>query len=219
MMTYHFLDGVAEDKRKIRKSTLLIVLLVLFIGLYTLAVFLWPKLPPGLLAGGVKTAERLQNEQPGQHGDRLFIPQLNIDIPIGQGDAKALNDGAWWGAPENGNPREGGNFVLSAYGFRLGLTPQQTRDGSPFHHLSRLQIDDEIFVDYEGVRYVYKVSNKYPAPDNINEIEQRTEEARLTLYATNSFGDSTGSDVIEAEPVGTVAWGDNPQVIPLDHMN
>jgi sortase (surface protein transpeptidase) len=215
-MTYHFINGVTKDKRKIRKSTVVVLGLFLIVGLYTSAVFLWPKLPPGVLAANTNIAERLLSEQPGELGDRLFIPQINQDLAINQGDAKALDDGAWWSAPENGNPKEGGNFALSAYHFRWGLTPQQSRNDSPFYHLDKLQIDDEVFVDYDGVRYVYKVTNKYPVPDNVNQIEQRSEQAKLTLYATNSFGGSTGSEVIEAKPVGAVAWGDSPKIVPLE---
>ena len=59
--------------------------------------------------------------------NRLYIPKIDINLPYSTGDAETMEHGAWWRKPENGNPKDGGNFVLSAHRFIMGLTPQQMK--------------------------------------------------------------------------------------------
>jgi LPXTG-site transpeptidase (sortase) family protein len=215
MGTYHFLGGANKKTGKKRKLWIVLPMIGVLGGLYLLVNVLWPNLPPTALAGNSTTSQRLVSDEPGKSGNRLYVPQLNVDVAITQGDASALEQGAWWRKPENGNPKAGGNFVLSAHRFQLGVTPQETRAKSPFYHIDLLQVGDEIFVDYEGTRYVYKVVNKDQVPTDIAEIEQHTDRPQLTLYSSNQSGEVDGWEVIYAEPIGTVAWSDTPQIVPL----
>jgi hypothetical protein len=107
---------------------------------------------------------------------------------------------------QNGNPVSGGNFVLAAHRFNLGLTPYQTRDNSPFYHIGTLQLGDDVYVDYDGVRYAYKVDKVYKIDSPEMAFESRTKDSRLTMYSLGSSGPEVGGDVIEAQPVGTIAW-------------
>ena len=98
-----------------------------------------------------------------------------------------MEHGAWWRKPENGNPKDGGNFVLSAHRFIMGLTPQQTLRKSPFYNIDKLTVGDEIIIDYNGVRYNYVISEKQSVKPDAVEIEQRTDQPQLTLYSC-TFG-------------------------------
>jgi LPXTG-site transpeptidase (sortase) family protein len=148
-----------------------------------------------------KTTERLQAAV-GTYGDRLFIPKINVDVAIVQGDSNAvLEQGAWHRQPQNGDPLKGGNFVLSAHRFNLGLTPQGTRAKSPFYNLHKLQIGDQLFVDYQGKRFGYAVVKKYAVKPSQTEIEGPSDTAKMTLYSCKLSGAADGRDVIEAEPL------------------
>jgi sortase A len=108
--------------------------------------------------------------------------------------------------PQNGDPVSGGNFVLAAHRFNLGLTPQQTRLKSPFYYIDKLGQGDDVYVDYQGVRYAYKVSKRYKVNADQVSIEARTADARLTMYSCDLGGPQKGREVVEALPVGTIAW-------------
>ncbi len=131
--------------------------------------------------------------------NRLYIPKIDINLPYTTGEADVMEDGAWWRMPENGNPRDGGNFVLSAHRFIMGLTPEQTWRKSPFYSIDRLEIGDEIIIDYDSQRYTYQISQKYSVAPTAIEIESRTDDARLTLYSCTLGGASDGREVIIAK--------------------
>jgi LPXTG-site transpeptidase (sortase) family protein len=177
-----------------------VAVLVICIGAYLLLLSFAPMLPNTPLLG-VTTIDVSQSlaERPGARGDRLYIPKINVDLPIGD-DQAALEKGAWHRMSENGNPERGGNFVLSAHRFVMGWTPQTTRNNSPFYHLDRLQPGDEIFVDYNAKRTRYKVDRLYPVPKNAVEIEGPSKTAKLTLYSCDLRGESAGRLVVEALP-------------------
>jgi len=108
--------------------------------------------------------------------------------------------------PENGDPLSGGNFVLAAHRFHLGYTPQQTRAQSPFYHIDALDNGDQVYVDYNGVRYAYEVTKRYSVAETDVQIEAPSREAKLTLYSCDLRGPAAGREVVEAKPVGTIAW-------------
>ena len=131
--------------------------------------------------------------------NRLYIPKIDINLPYSTGGAETMESGAWWRMPENGNPKDGGNFVLSAHRFIMGLTPEQTWRKSPFYSIDRLDVGDEIIIDYDGQRYTYQISQKYAVAPTAVEIESRTDEPQLTLYSCTLGGASDGREVIIAK--------------------
>lgn len=132
--------------------------------------------------------------------NRLYIPKIDINLPYAAGDASVMENGAWWRKPDNGNPQDGGNFVLSAHRFIMGLTPAQTLRKSPFYNIDKLQIGDEITVDYNGKRYVYAISKIFDVKPDAVHIENRTEQAQLTLYSCTLGGAADGRNVFIAVP-------------------
>lgn len=203
-MRYHVHEGAKIKKRNGWKAFFIVVpILGLFVGGYVLINVFSPML---IEAPGEKksTQERL-GDTPGTHGNRLYIPQINVDVAILEGASPTILDkGAWHRNPDNGNPVEGGNFVLSAHRFVMGMTPGETRRQSPFYNLDKLQIGNELFVDYEGERYGYKIIDKQSVKPNQTEIEAPSDEDKLTLYSCTLRGSADGRDVIIAEPLGKV---------------
>lgn len=201
-MKYHFLDGVEKKRPWWRPLVWVVPFLAGLVGFYVLMLTISPSVTQ--LPWDTQTTESRLKSRAGSHGDRLFIPQINVDVAILAGDESVLERGAWHRKPENGNPVKGGNFVLSAHRFSMGLTPQQTRARSPFYNIDQLQLNDQIFVDFQGTRYGYKITKKYIAQPTQTEIEKRSDKPKLTLYSCTFNGATDGRAVFEAEPLGKV---------------
>lgn len=179
----------------------------------------WPPYCQAFFVTPDATAKKLVINQPQLRQNRLYLPKINVDVPvvpIDGSETAALEKGAINRASTSGNPEDGGNFVLAAHRFNLGLTPDKTRAKSPFYHLDKVVPGDDIFVDYHGKRYAYKVVEvKSVKPDAV-EIEQPTENSRLTLYTCELAGPEAGRDVVIAEPQGIIVWvGGSPKLKAL----
>ncbi len=135
--------------------------------------------------------------------NRIQIERINLEVPYNAGGQEALNEGAWWRRSDRGNPKDGGNFILSAHRFYIGLTPQGTRAKSPFYRLEELDSGSTIRVFYEGQWYDYVVTKKYTVEPTAVEIEARSDEPKMTLYTCTLGGSADGRVVIEARPLTT----------------
>lgn len=217
-MRYEYRTGVKKTKSR-AKVWLALPVIGLLIGGYIVVNSLSPSV--AIFAGPVDaTAKKLVAQKPSLNENRIYIPKINVDVAVVgvNGDEKtALEKGAIHRAPDNGNPADGGNFVVAAHRFQLGLTPDQTRKKSPFYHIDQLTTGDQLYVDYYGTRYAYEVTDRKDVPANATQIEERTEKAQLTLYSCELAGPSAGREVIIAKPIGTVAWDDSgsPKIKPL----
>lgn len=210
VMRYHYRNGV---KQKVGGATALWVLFPV-IGLFAGGYILVTSLSPAVDVMGPApdaTAKKLQAEQPILSENRIYVPKVNIDVAIVDvnGDEKlALEKGAIHRAAGNGNPKDGGNYVVAGHRFQLGWNPSLTRKKSPFYHIDRLSKGDQIYVDYNGTRYAYEISEKRKVPQNAVEIEKRTDQPQLTMYSCDLRGPEAGREVVIAKPVGTIAWVD-----------
>ena len=183
-----------------RIVTILVAAIMILAGLYTLAVALTPAIiAPNINPTSNKTIKQLQSKAAITE-NRLYIPKIDVNLPYTTGDETVMEKGAWWRQPDNGNPADGGNFVLSAHRFIMGLTPQQTLRKSPFYNIDKLEIGDKIYIDYSGKRYEYTISKIFAVAPDAVEIEQRTDQPQLTLYSCTLGGASDGREVIIATP-------------------
>lgn len=147
---------------------------------------------------------------PAPKEDRVYITKIGVNIPIKTGGPEALNGGSWHRFPERGDPEEGGNFILSAHRFEIGLTPGETRRKSPFYHIDKLNQGDQILVDFKGTRYAYEINNHKEVKPTQTEIEaplKQGEEPKLTLYTCTLKGESDGREVYTAKLIGKVSDG------------
>lgn len=205
-MTYNYRMGVSTKPKNYGFLAIIPVIGIIG-GMYLLANTLAPNLPPDAAGEVSQVTQKLTKRQPTLKENRLYVPKLGVDVAIVEGVTEStLEGGAWHRQPGNGDPAGGGNFVLAAHRFNLGLTPQQTRAKSPFYHIDKLGDGDDIYVDFKGVRYAYKVKTRYKVASNDVHIEDRTEKPRLTMYSCDIRGPKAGREVVEALPVGTIAW-------------
>lgn len=157
------------------------------------------------------TAKRLVSQRPSTEENRLYIPKINADIELLLGDGEISETGATVRSTASGNPKDGGNFVITANRFSLGYTPQETKAKSPFYHLTKLSVGDDIYVDYEGMRYAYKVEER-KAVDDVTELQERTDNPRLTLYTS----ETSKREAVIAKQVGKIVWtSGQPKLQPL----
>ena len=192
-----------NDTKKSRKSksllTAIVALSMILAGGYMLFTILTPLFQSQFIdTTNNSTTKRLAQTQTITE-NRLYIPKIDINLPYLAGPASVMEHGAWWRKPENGNPKDGGNFVLSAHRFIMGMTPQQTLRKSPFYNIDKLTVGDEIIIDYEGVRYAYTIREKLSVKPEATEIEQRTDRPQLTLYSCTLGGGNDGRDVLIAK--------------------
>jgi LPXTG-site transpeptidase (sortase) family protein len=111
---------------------------------------------------------------------------------------KILNRGVWHRYPERGDPKKGGNFILSAHRFELGITPLHTKEKSPFYNVDKLAVGDEIKIYFDRHWYNYKIDKIYNVKPQQISIESPSDAARLTLYTCSKKGAADGRVVLEA---------------------
>lgn len=191
------IDKKPKSIGKIVAITLAMVLMAG--GLYLLSLVLAPEYAKIT----VRPIEVAKLAAPVAGDNRVIIPKIGVDIPYGEGLA-ALDSGAQWRFPERGNPQDGGNFIIAAHRLTIKPTPQETIQKSPFYQIDKLNVNDEIIINYNGKRYGYKISEKREVEPAAIEIENRTDQPRLTLYSCNLDGAASGRIVIYGEPLGEV---------------
>lgn len=155
------------------------------------------------------TAKKLVATQPSQNEDRVYLPKISTDtpiVPVVGDEAIALSRGAVNRMPVNGDPASGGNFVVVANRLKLGVTPWQTASQSPFYHLPKLSKGDDVYVDFKGVRYAYKIEQVRTAETDMSSIEGRSDEKQLTLSTAEPSDTRTKRTVITAKQTGKIIW-------------
>lgn len=132
--------------------------------------------------------------------DTLIIPKISVNAPINPGGKQTLDNGAiWHRQPQNGNPVDGGNFVLAGHRYQFAITPDKTIQNSVLYDLDKLKLGDKILVDWQKKRYTYKVTKIYSVKPNAVEIEERSLKPKMTLYTCTLAGSTDGRIVIEAK--------------------
>ncbi|AJA06701.1 hypothetical protein TM7x_00340 [Candidatus Nanosynbacter lyticus] len=191
-----------ESATKRRKNYILPIIAVIMIasGIYLLVLISTPLIMSQTInPKNNSTSQLISKTKDKITENRLYIPKIDINLPYASGGAETMEHGAWWRKPENGNPKDGGNFVLSAHRFIMGLTPRQTLRKSPFYNIDKLMVGDEMVIDYNGARYIYVISEKRSVKPEAIEIEQRTDQPQLTLYSCTLGGANDGRDVLIAK--------------------
>jgi len=201
--------GRLTQNKWISRSITLVAVILFASGLYLLVLVLTPNVPVLYPIEKIDIAAL-----PGPKEDRIYIPKIGVNVELLTGGAEVLDQGAWHRYPERGDPVEGGNFIVSAHRFSLGVTPGKTRQKSPFYHINKLEVGDQIIVDSAGKRYGYEITKHTEVKPDQVEIEAPladNEDPHMTLYTCTFKGESDGREVYFAKPLGEVIDG-NVQV-------
>lgn len=194
-----------KKRRKLtspRSATSLLALGLLVGGGYMLSLAAAPTVAPIIATKPITVSEL---PEPKITDNRIVIPKIGVNIVYGSAGKASLDRGAWWRYPERGNPVDGGNFIIAAHRFTIMPTPRSTIEKSPFYNIDKLVTGDKVVIDYKGVRYAYEINEiKHIAATQI-EIEERTDDPRLTLYTCGLGGAKDGRIALFAKPIGQVA--------------
>lgn len=137
---------------------------------------------------------------------RLIINKLQVNAPtnfslseINEHDFQiALRDGVVH-YPNTGIPGEPGNVVI--FGHSSNQVWAKGNYKFVFATLDKLKKDDSIIIDYEGKRFIYKVTGtKVVKPTDLSVLNGTTGH-RLTLITCTPVGSNTSRLIVEAEQV------------------
>jgi len=138
---------------------------------------------------------------------RLIIPKLNIDVPVAfniptsEVDA-AMNHGvAQFSIPgADALPGQIGNLVIS--GHSAGDIYSSNPYKFIFSGLERLEVGDLIYINYESVRYTYRMTkSEVVEPTDVAALIYTTDRPMLTLITCTPLGTSRYRLLISAEQI------------------
>lgn len=143
----------------------------------------------------------------------LMIPKLNVEVPItfgSQTDVKSMNVAMANGVANfsvkgaSARPGEIGNFVVS--GHSAGNVYGTSDYKFIFSGLTRMEAGDKIYVDYNGVRYTYRVQGtKVVEPTDVQSLVQIANDNEgvpmITLITCTPLGTSHYRLLVYAEQI------------------
>ena len=133
---------------------------------------------------------------------RLIIPKLNVDVPVRynvplSGIMQAMNNGV---AGASAYPGEIGNFILT--GHSAGDVYSSNPYKYIFSGLERLEHGDLIYVNYNSVRYTYRVIKKEVVePTNVAALVVQTDKPLITLVTCTPLGTSRYRLLVTGEQI------------------
>ena len=138
---------------------------------------------------------------------RLIIPKLNIDVPIRfevplDGVMSAMNNGVahYRIAGASAYPGEIGNLVIT--GHSAGDIYSSNPYKYIFSGLERLEDGDLIYVNYNSVRYTYRVIKKEVVePSNVAALVVETNKPLITLVTCTPLGTSRYRLLVTGEQI------------------
>lgn len=160
---------------------------------------------------GVAYNQSLPAEASGETSARepqhITIPRVGINAQIGNPQSRdtAVLDRALQSGvvhyPGTGTLVEDANIFM--FGHSSYLPNVINKNYQIFNNLQKLEHGDEIFVDSDNVRYVYRVTSVSLAEASDITIDLSRGVRKLTLSTCNSFGDKSERYVVEALYVGS----------------
>lgn len=138
---------------------------------------------------------------------RLIIPKLNVDVPVHFGISlsevmSAMNNGVahYRIAGASAYPGEIGNLVIT--GHSAGDVYSSNPYKYIFSGLERLEDGDLIYVNYNSIRYTYRVVKKEVVdPTNVAALVVETDKPILTLVTCTPLGTSRYRLLVTAEQI------------------
>ena len=140
---------------------------------------------------------------------RLIIPKLNVDVPVFfniSNDTATINDAMNHGVAQfkipgaDAMPGQIGNLVIS--GHSAGDIYSNNQYKFIFSGLERLVDDDLIYVNYNSVRYTYKVYKRETVePTNVAALVYKVDKPILTLITCTPLGSDRYRLLVMAEQI------------------
>ena len=203
----------AKTTKKLRKfipllAGLGVVLVILFLQ-YNRLIFapLMAYVSPGNAPASEIEAIDPTISKPVSAEPRLIIPKLNIDVPINfdvnvSDIMEAMNHGVAHFRINGASayPGEIGNFIIT--GHSAGDVYSSNPYKYIFSGLERLEDGDLIYVNYNSVRYTYKVIKKEVVePSDVAALAVQTDKPLITLVTCTPLGTSRYRLLVTGEQI------------------
>jgi len=191
-----------------RRVNFVLLGLIILVNLYTIALPFLPNIgywwhnrggdKPVSVAAYIKKTTNSSNPNEDTSGNRIIIPRMSLNTPLLEGpksDSFNLLKAGAWHLPFSTDPTQGGNMVVAAHRFSY------TGPRGLFYFLDKLQVGDEIGVQWGGKLYHYQVaSTRVVSPTEIS-VQGPTDDTRLTLYTCTPLFNPVNRLVVVAKPV------------------
>jgi hypothetical protein len=189
---FHIEDGFHQQDRR-KWPYFLLAFLVVCGVFYGTILLLAPKLP--VFGSSIDTTEK-RYQQDKQ--DYIKINRIGLITTLNRDSNPVLGSNAWLKSSDL--PSSGNTLEIVAKGFQLSVTPQDTKQKSPFHLLGKLREGDAVEVSIDGVVYGYRVNSvKQASP-----TDQDKQKNKLLLYTAKADGQSDGGSLVIAEAINPV---------------
>lgn len=194
---------------RLRRINFVLLGLIVAVNLYTIALPFLPSLRYWFESQGNTTitnsvpayikATRTDNSNPDECTDKcLIIPRMMLQTPILEGPVsnsfELLKNGVWH-LPFSVDPGQEGNAVLAAHRFSY------TGPRGLFYYLDKLQVGDEIGVQWGNTLHRYHVESSRTVPPTEVSVQQPTNDTRLTLYTCTPLFNPVNRLVVVAKPI------------------
>jgi len=206
-MRYNYYEGVMRDKRFPVWIIWFLVVLALLGAVYAAITYFAPVMVsmPLTAKSSADATLRAMEATPPAMAPHLYLPTLNVDIPVAfGGDQTALGTGGWQ-RTAGVTPDQKKNLAICAQQFVLGVTPWQTKEHSPFYNLGKLASSEQLYFDYKGKRYAYRVTEVAELTDDGTQAEAPGDSAQLTLFLCSGDGSAAAGPVVQAKQIGPVS--------------
>jgi LPXTG-site transpeptidase (sortase) family protein len=174
-------SGVVKIAPIVHINRLMLVAIIL-INAYVIltpffpALLFWAQKHQGTTYKRLATAVHTPSVQKSEPGNRLIAPSMLFDEQFYEGkDMRTLNQGAWH-IPYSSTPDKGGNTVIIGHRFTY------TNPRGTFYNLDKLKVGDEVAVQWDNKKYVYKVRDSKVVPPDATYVENPSTDPILTLY-------------------------------------
>lgn len=189
---FHIEDGFEQyDRRK--WPLYLLAIVVLFLVVYGVLLLLSPKLP--VFGSDIESTAKYYQKN---NINYIKISRINLITNLESGETPVLEKNVW--LKSSSTPKDSGPIEIIAKGFQLSLTPESTKQKSPFHLLDKLQEGDAIEVGYDSKTYGYRVKSIKSGLPNDADKQKNT----LWLYAVKAINEPDESTVVLAEPINPI---------------
>lgn len=138
---------------------------------------------------------------------QISIPKINVTAPMVTNEKsydngrvqKALERGVVQYGAASADPGQVGNLVVVGHSSGQPWTPGNYK--FVFTLLEKIGLNDRIFIDYKGTRYIYRVTSTKVVPPTDLSVLRPTDEPQLTLITCTPVGTSRDRFIVTARQV------------------
>jgi LPXTG-site transpeptidase (sortase) family protein len=164
-----------------RVNTCLLVLIII-LNLYTIllpfmpAIIFWQKQHDKAAVKELAQKVHAPVTEPVAPGERLTIPSIQLQEDIHEVKSLKSIRNDIWRRPNTSTPSRGGNTVLVGHRFTY------SNPTGVLYNLDKVKIGDEIGLEWQQKRYVYRVKQIRTVEPTDSSVEAPTTDSQLTLY-------------------------------------